>query len=90
MLDLAVAPAGALAAMHLGEYGADVTRVEREAARSALWRYANRTKHVVVARDGLVEELAATADVVVVDLPGARARGRRSHRARSSGATTRR
>lgn len=69
VLDLAVAPPGALAAMHLGEYGAEVTRVEREAHDSALWRYANRTKHVVVARDGLVEELAATADVVVVDLP---------------------
>lgn len=69
VLDLAVAPPGALATMHLGEYGAEVTRVEREAEDSALWRYANRTKHVVVARDGLVEELAASADVVVVDLP---------------------
>ena len=36
---------------------------------SALWRYANRTKHVVPTRDGLVRELAATADVVIVDLP---------------------
>ena len=69
VLDLAVAPPGALAAMHLGEYGAEVTRVARDDPGSALWRYANRTKHVVPARDGLVDELAATADVVVVDLP---------------------
>ncbi|HEU5308511.1 MAG TPA: CoA transferase, partial [Acidimicrobiia bacterium] len=69
VLDLAVAPPGALAAMHLGEYGAEVTRIERTPHDSALWRYANRTKHVVAARDGLVEELAATADVVVVDRP---------------------
>jgi len=69
VLDLAVAPPGALAAMHLGEYGAEVTRVERGAHDSALWRYANRTKHIVPARDGLVAELLATADVVVVDLP---------------------
>ena len=69
VLDLAVAPPGALAAMHLGEYGAEVTRVERGAHDSALWRYANRTKHVVPVRDGLVEELAANADVVIVDLP---------------------
>ena len=69
MLDLAVNPPGALAAMHLGEYGAEVTRVERDAHDSALWRYANRAKHVVPARAGLVDELAATADVVVVDLP---------------------
>lgn len=69
VLDLAAAPPGALAAMHLGEYGAEITRVGREPRDSALWRYADRTKHVVVARDGLVEELAAVADVVVVDLP---------------------
>ncbi len=79
VLDLAVAPPGALAAMHLGEYGAEVTRVERDDHDSALWRYANRTKHVVPARDGLVEELAATADVVVVDLPATRARSGGAH-----------
>ena len=38
VLDLAVAPGGALAAMHLGEYGAHVGRVAREAHDSALWR----------------------------------------------------
>jgi crotonobetainyl-CoA:carnitine CoA-transferase CaiB-like acyl-CoA transferase len=73
VLDLSVAPGGALAAMHLGEYGASVTRIESrpdtDPSRAALWRYANRTKRVIQARDGLVEELAATADVVVVDLP---------------------
>jgi crotonobetainyl-CoA:carnitine CoA-transferase CaiB-like acyl-CoA transferase len=59
--------------MHLGEYGAEVTRVgdaSTDSPRSAaLWRYANRAKHVVPARDGLAEELAVNADVVVVDLP---------------------
>jgi len=69
VLDLAVSPPGALAAMHLGEYGAEVNRVQPRGHASALWRYANRTKHLVAARYGLVEELAATADVVVVDLP---------------------
>ena len=69
VLDLSVAPGGALAAMHLGEYGAHVVRVGDAAHGSALWRYANRTKRVVPARAGLVEELATTADVVVVDLP---------------------
>ncbi len=71
VLDLSVAPGGAIAAMHLGEYGAygDARRA-RTSDDSALWRYANRTKHVVPARDGLVEELATTADVVIVDLPG--------------------
>jgi crotonobetainyl-CoA:carnitine CoA-transferase CaiB-like acyl-CoA transferase len=71
VLDLAVAPPGALAAMHLGEYGARVVRVEREPspAHDALWRYANRTKTVVPAREGVVAELVATADVVIVDLP---------------------
>jgi crotonobetainyl-CoA:carnitine CoA-transferase CaiB-like acyl-CoA transferase len=75
VLDLAVHPPGALAAMHLGEYGAEVTRVDAGRAvpahDQALWRYANRTKRVVSARDGLGEELAAAADVVVVDLPEA-------------------
>ena len=69
VLDLAVQPPGALAAMHLAEYGAAVTRVESGEGDSALWRYANRAKHVVAARDGLVDELAAAADVVIVDLP---------------------
>jgi crotonobetainyl-CoA:carnitine CoA-transferase CaiB-like acyl-CoA transferase len=73
VLDLTVAPGGAIAAMHLGEYGAEVTRVERRAAArpedEALWRYANRTKHVVAMGDGVVAELARRADVVVVDLP---------------------
>jgi crotonobetainyl-CoA:carnitine CoA-transferase CaiB-like acyl-CoA transferase len=69
VLDLSVAPPGALAAMHLGEYGAAVTRVASRESDTALWRYANRTKRVVPARDGLVAELAAEADVVVVDLP---------------------
>ena len=73
VLDLAVHPPGALAAMHLGEYGAEVTRVEQTAPDSALWRYANRAKHLVPAgegrREGLVAELAGGADVVVVDLP---------------------
>jgi crotonobetainyl-CoA:carnitine CoA-transferase CaiB-like acyl-CoA transferase len=69
VLDLAVAPPGALAAMHLGEYGAAVTRVERTSHDGALWRYANRAKHVVPAHDAVVAELAANADVVVVDLP---------------------
>ena len=75
VVDLAVAPGGALAAMHLGEYGADVTRVERrpdDAARDGpLWRYANRAKKVVVGSDDGLWELARTADVVVVDLPAA-------------------
>jgi len=48
VLDLAVHPPGALAAKHLGEYGAAVTRVEPEPSSDrrdeALWRYANRTK----------------------------------------------
>ena len=35
----------------------------------ALWRYANRTKKVVVGSDDGLRELARTADVVVVDLP---------------------
>jgi crotonobetainyl-CoA:carnitine CoA-transferase CaiB-like acyl-CoA transferase len=74
VLDLAVAPPGALAAMHLAEYGAAVTRVEAPRVETAvrdaaLWRHANRAKRVVPARDGVVAELAATADVVVVDLP---------------------
>jgi len=69
VLDLSVAPGGAIAAMHLGEYGASVTRVERTRHDSALWRYANRAKRVIPARDGLVAELAADADVAIVDLP---------------------
>ncbi len=73
VLDLSVAPGGAIAAMHLGEYGAHVVPGRAAAPDrrpSALWRYANRTKHVVAAPDGVVvAELAATADVVVVDLP---------------------
>jgi crotonobetainyl-CoA:carnitine CoA-transferase CaiB-like acyl-CoA transferase len=68
VLDLSVAPGGAIAAMHLGEYGASVTRVG-ERGDDALWRYANRTKQVLPARDGLLAELAAGADVAVVDLP---------------------
>ena len=40
VLDLSVAPGGAIAAMHLGEYGAHVVRVERapdvDPARAAL------------------------------------------------------
>jgi crotonobetainyl-CoA:carnitine CoA-transferase CaiB-like acyl-CoA transferase len=70
VLDLAVNPPGALAAMHLAEYGAEVTRVETApdgTGSAALWRYANRAKHVVRGRD--IAELAARADVVVVDLP---------------------
>jgi crotonobetainyl-CoA:carnitine CoA-transferase CaiB-like acyl-CoA transferase len=71
VLDLAVAPPGALAAMHLGEYGAEVTRVEPPeeppARDEALWRYANRTKKVVAAADGVLADLVARADVVVVD-----------------------
>ncbi len=54
VLDLAVSPAGAIAAMHLGEYGARVLRVDTRsgapAAEEALWRYANRTKELVDAR----------------------------------------
>jgi crotonobetainyl-CoA:carnitine CoA-transferase CaiB-like acyl-CoA transferase len=73
VLDLSVHPGGALAAMHLGEYGAEVTRVElqdRSGARDeALWRYASRTKQVVAGGLGIVRELVAKADVVVVDLP---------------------
>jgi crotonobetainyl-CoA:carnitine CoA-transferase CaiB-like acyl-CoA transferase len=73
VLDLTVAPGGALAAMHLGEYGAEVTRVDRphvvRRGDEALWRYANRTKHVVADGDGVGDDLAARADVVVVDLP---------------------
>ena len=73
VVDLSVAPGGALAAMHLGEYGADVTRVELRPDDAApddpLWRYANRTKKVVVGSDDGLRELSRTADVVVVDLP---------------------
>jgi crotonobetainyl-CoA:carnitine CoA-transferase CaiB-like acyl-CoA transferase len=71
VLDLAAHPPGALAAMHLGEYGAAVTRVESEPSSDrgdeALWRYANRTKEVVVDRGADLRGLAAVADVVVVD-----------------------
>ena len=79
VVDLSVAPGGALAAMHLGEYGADVTRVELRPDDAApdepLWRYANRTKKVVVGSDdGLSRSCRHTADVVVVDLPASRAR----------------
>ena len=73
VLDLAVHPAGAIAAMHLGEYGARVLRIDAPSGAPvrdvALWRYANRTKEIVPAGDGVVQELAARADVVVVDLP---------------------
>ena len=78
VLDLAVHPGGAIAAMHLGEFGAEVIRVDPSSAEqasgaqtrdAALWRYANRTKEIVPTGDGVVEELASRADVVVVDLP---------------------
>lgn len=69
VLDLAEHPPGALAAMHLGEYGAEVTRVGAAPDASALWRYANRTKRIVAPGEGVVATLAATADVVVVDRP---------------------
>jgi crotonobetainyl-CoA:carnitine CoA-transferase CaiB-like acyl-CoA transferase len=71
VLDLAEHPPGALAAMHLAEYGAAVTRVGHAPEHSTLWRYANRAKHVLPDGDELVAELAATADVVVVDRPAA-------------------
>jgi len=73
VLDLSVHPAGAIAAMHLGEYGARVLRLDGSSPVAgqdeALWRYANRTKELLPAGDGVVEELASSADVVVVDLP---------------------
>lgn len=73
VLDLAVHPAGAIAAMHLGEYGARVLRVDTRSETpvqdEALWRYANRTKEMVSTGDGVVPGLASSADVVVVDLP---------------------
>jgi crotonobetainyl-CoA:carnitine CoA-transferase CaiB-like acyl-CoA transferase len=74
VLDLAAHPPGALAAMHLAEYGAEVTRVG-DSGDGALWRYANRGKHVLPAREGLVAELAARADVVVVDRPASELEG---------------
>ncbi len=71
VLDLTVYPGGALAAMHLAEFGAHVIRVADAEASfvddPALWLYANRGKQQVPTSDGRVEELAATADVVVVD-----------------------
>ena len=73
VVDLAVHPAGAIAAMHLGEYGARVLRVDTAcdvpAADEALWRYANRTKELIPAGDGMVADLVSRADVVIVDLP---------------------
>ncbi len=75
VVDLAVNPAGAIAAMHLGEYGARVLRVDTRSETpvqdEALWRYANRTKEMVPPGDGVVQALASQADVVVVDLPRA-------------------
>ena len=75
VVDLAVHPAGAIAAMHLGEYGARVLRVDTRPGApvedEALWRYANRTKQMVPAGDGVVSDLASRADVVIVDLPPA-------------------
>ena len=74
MVDLSVHPAGAIVAMHLGEYGARVVRVDTaedvaSAYDEALWRYANRTKEMVPAGDAVVRDLVSRADVVVVDLP---------------------
>lgn len=71
VLDLSVYPAGAIAAMHLAEFGADVVRVGAAEVGAAgdlpLWLYAHRGKRSVPASDGLVPELAAGADVVIVD-----------------------
>ena len=73
VVDLSVHPAGAIAAMHLGEYGARVLRIDTASDAptqdEALWRYANRTKDMVSAGDGVVLDLVARADVVIVDLP---------------------
>ncbi len=75
VLDLTVAPGGAIAAMHLGEYGARVLRAELQpgvrAGGEALWHYANRTKQIVPASDVDDQGLTGWADVVVVDLPEA-------------------
>jgi len=72
VLDLSVHPAGAIAAMHLGEYGARVLRIDAAPdplkQDEALWRYAHRTKVAVPAGEGVVHEIASHADVVVVDL----------------------
>ena len=76
VVDLAVNPAGAIAAMHLGEFGARVLRPEDAPMgivdhEEALWRYANRTKEMVPAGEGLVADLVTGADVLIVDLPAA-------------------
>ena len=44
-------------------------RPDDAAPDDPLWRYANRTKKVVVGSDDGLRELSRTADVVVVDLP---------------------
>jgi crotonobetainyl-CoA:carnitine CoA-transferase CaiB-like acyl-CoA transferase len=76
VLDLTTHPGGALAAMHLAEFGARVVRVDDVPLSSArdlpLWLYANRNKQRVAAAEGLVTQLLADADVVIVDRAPAR------------------
>ena len=73
VVDLSETLAGALASMHLADFGADVVRVEpgRVAERRlrAPYLLANRNKRIVEAsRQGdEVAELVARADVVIVD-----------------------
>ena len=75
VVDCSHHPGGALAAMHLAEFGADVIRVDdgRQPAAADLprWLYANRGKRTVPAAAADVAQLVAAADVVVVDLPSA-------------------
>jgi crotonobetainyl-CoA:carnitine CoA-transferase CaiB-like acyl-CoA transferase len=79
VLDLSVFPAGAIAAMHLAVFGADVLRVDagrdRSAADLPMWLYAHRMKRSVPATESMIRELAEGADVVIVDRPHAELAG---------------
>ena len=93
MLDLAVAPAGrARGDAPRASTAPTVTRVERPDDRGPTRRSgATRTAPSTWCRrrDGSGRRAGRTADVVVVDLPGERARGGGARRASSSGSTTR-
>jgi crotonobetainyl-CoA:carnitine CoA-transferase CaiB-like acyl-CoA transferase len=79
VLDLSAAPAGAIAAMYIADFGGDVVAVdpggEGPLAADPIRVYAGRNKRImpmdVTAREGLgrLRRLARRADVVVVDGP---------------------